>query len=197
MHLTKFSPISPHFNKKCLENFFSSPWGCTCTPCIPWLRLWFSQRNVTMRLHDMLSIRYWIVCAAQRWNRWQWSCWTATRSSVNYVSSRRKPSVSWRRHIWRSYWRSRTNEISCSNRSTSVGQRAHLTLFALAAWTDIFLLYNGCQTEMLYIKTHSSIDRHVMENKAEIEFCTYAEVDHSKLKNDEKGENFFRGYSDI
>ena len=34
-HLTKFSPIFASFQQKCVENFFSSPWRCTCTPCTP------------------------------------------------------------------------------------------------------------------------------------------------------------------
>jgi len=33
VHLAKFTPFLPYFNKICLENFFHRPRGCACTPC--------------------------------------------------------------------------------------------------------------------------------------------------------------------
>ena len=57
VHLAKFTPFLPHFNKNCLEkNFFPSPWGgAPAPPAPPWLRLWMRMRckNSWSDLHDM------------------------------------------------------------------------------------------------------------------------------------------------
>ena len=147
------------------------------------------QSVLTAAVTRVLLLDAELCDAAQRCHRWRWSCWTATRLSVNYVSSRRTPSVSWRRLTWASYWRLRTNEISFSNRSTTFGQRApdflRLTLLELT-----HLYYNGCQTRMLHIK-HAIDTRwyNLLIDRLKLIIVSWI--------NSEKGKNFFKGYSNV
>ena len=51
VHLIKYSPIFASFQQKCLEKFFSSPWGGGI--CTPWLRLcshrWHQQDKTVVK----------------------------------------------------------------------------------------------------------------------------------------------------